>query len=98
LRHLHAFPTRRSSDLICAALPVLPLLMAAVLDRFAGQIAGAFEKVGGAPSWSETGRWVGSTFAVGVVAVAGVQNWQMYIGYYLRSEEHTSELQSQSNL
>src|SRR5205085_3764727 len=92
-RHLHPFPTRRSSDLGALAVLVLaagygrPPWVALILAlSFAGY--GLVKKqVGGT-----VGALAGLTTETIVLAplAAGTVIW--------RSEEHTSELQSQSNL
>src|SRR5690606_39861839 len=91
-RHLHSFPTRRSSDLLVARLPV----------RAAGR--GAATVVLRVP---RAGRLTGATRTSGRTAAGGallLRPAGLLVGVVgargraLRSEEHTSELQSRENL
>src|SRR5690606_39982105 len=79
-RHLHSFPTRRSSDLETRISTGI-----GELDRVlgGGLVPGAVVLVGGDPGIGK------STLLLQAVATMGER---------LRSEEHTSELQSRENL
>src|SRR5690606_41774787 len=84
-RRLHSFPTRRSSDLIDRG----------VVD---GLTMGSASLAGGLSAWLRTAqngyvRTYGLTLVIGIVALAAI----VFFGQ-LRSEEHTSELQSRENL
>src|SRR5205085_10152069 len=75
LRHLHSFPTRRSSDLLN------------------GQVALVDFREANPP------RLVGGNLSVLQPVAAGILiKIDAGVGSLIRSEEHTSELQSQSNL
>jgi Dolichyl-phosphate-mannose-protein mannosyltransferase len=93
---------------IVAILPVLPIAMAAVLDRFAERIAFILpsvllpegEPIPAATKSSPVTRltvrlgsqraasWIGLAAVMSVVAVSGLNNWQMYIGYYLNTHQN----------
>jgi SAM-dependent methyltransferase/4-amino-4-deoxy-L-arabinose transferase-like glycosyltransferase len=70
---------------LMAMLPVLPLVLAAVLDHGIAQLSKVLEHIR-LPRVSSKTRWLASAVvASGIVAVAGIQNWQMYIDHYLNS-------------
>jgi SAM-dependent methyltransferase/4-amino-4-deoxy-L-arabinose transferase-like glycosyltransferase len=72
---------------LMAMLPVLPLVLAAVLDHLIEQLSTMLDYLRLPPSWVKA-RWVaGAAVAVAVVALAGFQNWNMYIGYYLNTHQ-----------
>src|SRR5690606_41963084 len=87
-RHLHSFPTRRSSDLIPAipALTELPV----VADNALQQLDGVVLEAG------QPGQWFKLSGAFFRSLLDGAQ-WVDF-SIPLRSEEHTSELQSRENL
>src|SRR5690606_41790386 len=89
-RHLHSFPTRRSSDLqqVAGGAAEVSSGVAQVADGVAPLEAGAQDLAAGAEQL-KTGS---ATLQAGIVRLApGIQQ-------YVRSEEHTSELQSRENL
>lgn len=76
---------------IMAMLPALPLIMAALLDHLAGQTSRVMERVPlRAARWSR-GTYAGYAGAaiVGLaILVAGVQNWYIYVDYYLNTHQN----------
>src|SRR5690606_40471533 len=83
-RHLHSFPTRRSSDLTFVIFIVgfIPVLGGAV----AGCAPPLFALVQFESYWQAA------------VLFVGLQVLLFLVGNLVRSEEHTSELQSRENL
>src|SRR5205085_10366266 len=82
--HLHSFPTRRSSDLPCRPI-------SKVCRRGSGYNASAMPSPrGGVPS--STASLFACRRRPSRCSTPCAQHWRT------RSEEHTSELQSQSNL
>src|SRR5688572_32372875 len=82
-RDLHSFPTRRSSDLTC-------------YDSFSGIANGGCVVEGtstGGAAGAATGPAAGGSSVTTTYTVSANTN-----SAFARSEEHTSELQSQSNL
>lgn len=77
---------------ILGILPVLPLVVAAVLDHLWTQITLAATKVGGTVTWTRYGLVAGGVLVAATIAVSGVQNGQMYLGRYLN--EHTNTVVS----
>src|SRR5207247_3887666 len=81
-RHLHSFPTRRSSDLSEGRVRALPNLHTPIKSRWASTLTSST----GRPRISATTAWPASWYAV--ASSCG----------RCRSEEHTSELQSRVDL
>src|SRR5206468_11779720 len=97
LRRLHSFPTRRSSDLLL--LPVRNVLAGVADDEFYApgsifrlELDAAAPEARGMPAQSIAWYEGGPAFEVLDSSAVRV------IGRYPRSEEHTSELQSRSDL
>src|SRR5207253_8087311 len=90
-RHLHSFPTQRSSDLLMSTLFYW-------IGMFARGQAAAMERIGSRLVWVAVTmalvgtmvRWYESYLIVTDIGHIPVSN--------LRSEEHTSELQSRGHL
>src|SRR5207302_9770582 len=84
-RHLHSFPTRRSSDLTVTGLILVPLADLPSTSRTVS--------TGTTTSWSIAPPWTNRAPPAKWKRLAprGIQN-------SIRSEEHTSELQSRENL
>src|SRR5205085_9333448 len=91
-RHLHSFPTRRSSDLHAAALPLDVLRVRREIDAVVGARGAELERL----VRSEDRAVAGAAHVVLGAAADVVAAHGSDAG--VRSEEHTSELQSQSNL
>ncbi len=72
---------------ILGILPVLPLAIASVLDHFASQLAIAprMRPVLGRARHRLGGARLGGACVAAAIVVCGVQNWHMYIDYYLNS-------------
>src|SRR5205085_11821501 len=91
-RDLHSFPTRRSSDLgLTFFITVIQILSGMFLTMYyTPDIINAYASV----------DYLQHKVAFGVI-VRGMHHWGaslVIVMMFLRSEEHTSELQSQSNL
>src|SRR5205085_6059995 len=92
--HLHSFPTRRSSDLACVKLSTI------LLPRINHFLSRHCHSMG----WNEPCNPLGNCTASQVAECGGGMHEGLPVDaadrYSLdcRSEEHTSELQSQSNL
>src|SRR5262249_57297543 len=96
-RDLHSFPTRRSSDLTIIRFlygrPLETLLatwgLSLILQQAVRTIFGPTNKEVGNPSW------MSGAFDFGGITITYNRLW---IICFTRSEEHTSELQSLTNL
>src|SRR5690606_39742845 len=92
-RHLHSFPTRRSSDLLTNPAGALvtwwPLLFAVAYQVFTNLV--------GWPTWAMI---LASPVLIPLAITLGVAGLVMIADQAQppRSEEHTSELQSRENL
>src|SRR5205085_10546713 len=93
-RHLHSFPTRRSSDLHTATwADQICMIRSMHTEAFNHHPATIMMNTGFARMGRPTiGSWL--TYGLGNES----ENLPGYIVLEPRSEEHTSELQSQSNL
>src|SRR5690606_40059147 len=96
LRYLHSLPTRRSSDLSglgVAAYAAFWILVPApeTPEDAAGRRRGR--------DWGQLLAYVAVTLGLAVLpwGAAGIVQWAFW-PFVLRSEEHTSELQSRENL
>src|SRR5205807_10427466 len=88
-RHLHSFPTRRSSDLVGALLGWLQI--PAILIGFSLSHRAR-------EPWTRLAWWAYTVLVgVGLISTLGRTAW-ITTAVALRSEEHTSELQSPCNL
>src|SRR5699024_11431071 len=91
-RHLHPFPTRRSSDLSSIANPTVEGLTSPKIRERAHHIVGMGAEVAAdhdLPLWMEE---------TGPTSCPGTNDTSRTHAQALRSEEHTSELQSRFDL
>lgn len=72
---------------IVAILPVLPLLMAGVLDHLAEQLVGLTGRFS-RPRYRAVGQRLGLAVVGSAVLTAGIHNWQTYVGYYLNTHQN----------
>jgi hypothetical protein len=77
--------TNEAPDLprIVGVLAVMPLLIAAVLDHFAGQVQSVVDAQRAFDSTRWAGIAAGSAVLAGATAVAGITNWQTYNDTYM---------------
>src|SRR5690606_41906972 len=92
-RYLHSFPTRRSSDLLSAAINGDTTEAAMLLEREA-DIADALKQLSGADDLNG----IRTLIKAGKAAPATLIDRVLAGDMDGRSEEHTSELQSRENL
>src|SRR5690606_40092686 len=94
--HLHSFPTRRSSDLY--RFELRPSLEAGLKYLVLSAAASSFLLFGMALLYAESGTLIFATLGA-QLAPGQLDNPVILTGVLMmRSEEHTSELQSRENL
>src|SRR5205085_11460024 len=86
-RHLHSFPTRRSSDLDGSGYRGRPIALGANEKTYSEQSTAMLQN-----------SFRNATYSIIVMNAAEVSFLRAEAALRNRSEEHTSELQSQSNL